>query len=184
LIAGARFLLDQNLPNAPFDAHALDRTVTYEHFSHHAPEYASVSTPDWMVYLIAAGGGFAGVVTSDKSQLGQDTELLALIDSGVNLVTWDGRQLDPVTLWGQLIAYMPQVLKVLEPDHPSVITLPNPRLQRRSGVESPGEIARARKARDRVSFSERRSRALAIMRSELEAQGRAEWLHLLDRPSS
>jgi hypothetical protein len=183
LIEGAKFLLDQNFPNAPFDAHVLDRTVTYVHFSHHAPEFAEVSTPDWMVYLIAADGGFDGVVTSDKSQLDQDTELIGLIVSGVNLITWDGRQLDPVTLWGQLIAYMPQVLRALEPDRPSVVTLPNPRLQRKSGVESPGNIARSRKVRDKLSFDERRSRALAVMRSELEAQGREEWLPLLDRSS-
>jgi hypothetical protein len=56
-------------------------------------------------------------------------------------------------------------------------------LQRKSGVESPGNIARSRKVRDKLSFDERRSRALAVMRSELEAQGREEWLPLLDRSS-
>jgi hypothetical protein len=176
-----RFLLDQNFPHPPFDVHALDRRVTYEHFSGHAPGFAKVSTPDWLVYLIARRGDFDGVVTSDRSQIEQDTELIALVISGVHLITWRSGDEDPVTLWGQLLAYTPQILKLLQSSKPAVVTIPNPRLNPRQGFDLTSDLARARKVRDKLSFNERRSAAVDLMTHDLTARGLDDWQVLLKR---
>src|SRR3954451_1216778 len=95
-----RFLLDQQFPKPPFDVHALDRSVTYEHLFDHAPRYSKQSTPDWMLHLIAAKAGFDGVVTLDRSQLDEEAELVALAIAGVSVVTWSKGDEDPIVLWG------------------------------------------------------------------------------------
>lgn len=180
--AGLRFLLDQQFPKAPFDIHALDRSVTYEHLVDYAPEFSSTSTPDWMLHLIAADGGFDGIVTIDAAQLDEETELMALNLSGQSVVTWRGGEEDVVVLWGQLLAYMPQIAKALAETSPLVIMLPNPRLNPRQHLQKPGEMARAMKRHDGVSFPERRARSVALMQRELRKRG-VEHLerHLLPR---
>jgi hypothetical protein len=80
--AGARL----NFPKPPgFDPHVLDRTVTYEHFSDRWPQHAKVSTPDWLLCLLARSGDFDGVVTLDRSQT-QSTEAVALALTKINVV--------------------------------------------------------------------------------------------------
>jgi len=175
-----RFLLDQQFPQPVFDVHSLDRTVTYEHFSQYAPRDSQVSTPDWMLHLLAADGGFDGVVTLDRSQLDEEAELIALSQAGVSVVTWKNGDEDPVVLWGQLLAYMPQVLRVMAQATPVVVTLPNPRLQLASSAMKPRDLLGAMKARDGVSFPERKQRASKIMRRELESRGRQDLLRFLE----
>lgn len=162
-----RFLLDQQFPKAPFEVQELDRSVAYEHLSDYVPQFSRTSTPDWMLHLIAAEGGFDGVVTIDAAQLTEETELMALALSGVSVVTWKGGEEDPVVLWGQLLAYMPQVAKELRMTSPIVVILPNPRLQRHDHIFKPGELARAMKRRDGTSFEERRARSVHLMTAEL-----------------
>lgn len=181
MIGRARFLLDQNFPADPVGAHRLDKRVEYVPLRVHAPEMAEETTPDWMLYIAAAAGGFEGLVTGDKAQLKQDTELIALTLTKVTLVTWKDGDDDPVTRWGQLIAYMPQILKRMEPGKGIVVSIPNPRLGSRSdAVEKPGDIARARTAGDKVSYNERRARELAFMRPALAERGRKDLLGWLD----
>lgn len=170
-----RFLLDQQFAKAPFDVHALDRNVSYEHLSDYAPEYSRTKTPDWMLHLVAAEGGFDGLVTVDHSQLEQETELVALNLSGVSIVTWRGGEEDPVVMWGQLLAYMPQIAKAIREKSPIVVTLPNPRLKAGQHIETPGNLARRMKRNDQDSFPERRTRSVAFMRDELTSRGK---LHL------
>lgn len=168
-----RLLLDEGFPHAPsgLSIETLDRTVEYSHFSDVAPDFANVRTPDWLVYLLARDLGFKALVTSDHSQLEQDEELIALSLSKINLITWKGRQEDPVVMWGQLLAYMPQVLPHL--GRPQlVIRLPNPHLQPRDHVLKVTDLIGARQVRDRLSFSERRNASLKVMRKELKKRGR------------
>lgn len=114
------------VPRPAFDVHALDRTVTYEHFSQFTPGDSKISTPDWMLHLLAADGGFDGVVTLDRSQLDEEAELVALSQAGISVVTWRKGDEDPVVLCGQLLAYMPQVLKVIHMSARSSSPSPTP----------------------------------------------------------
>jgi hypothetical protein len=178
-----RFLLDQGFPLPRFDIHALDRSVVYVHLSEYAAKYSQSSTPDWMLHLVAADGGFDGVVTLDRSQLDEEAELVALASSRVSVVTWDNGDEDPIVLWGQLLAYMPQVVKTMETIRPVVVTLPNPRLRRGSHVHRPEDLVREMGARDRVSYPERRARAVDLMLSELAKRGEDHLaVHLEQRP--
>lgn len=177
-----RFLLDQQFPKAPFDVHSIDRSVTYEHLSDYGPQYSQRSTPDWMLHLVTAEGRFDAVVTVDRSQLEEEVELVALNLSEMSVITWRGGEEDPIVLWGQLLAYMPQVVKVLSEIRPAIVTLPNPRLQNGKHIEKPGELARAMKRHDKASFPERRARSLAVMMRDLEARGEAHLgRHLLPK---
>ncbi len=181
MIQSARFLLDQNFPRDPIGTHRLDRRVEYVRLNTFAPDLSERTTPDCMLYLAAAAGGFHGLVTGDKAQLTQDTELIALSLTKIALITWRHGDDDPVTRWGQLLAYMPQILKVMEPGKGLVVTIPNPRLNAGSeAVSRPFDLARARKVKDNISFSERRARELAHMRPELAARGREDLLPWLD----
>lgn len=166
-----RFRLDQQFPPARFDIHALDRSVEYVHLSEHNPAYSTNSTPDWMIHLIAAEGGFDAVVTLDRSQLDEEAELVALASSRVSVITWSRGDEDPIVLWGQLLAYMPQIVKTLDTVAPAVITLPNPRLELRRNVDRPEDLVRAMQERDKVSYPERRARAVGMMNAELEKRG-------------
>ncbi len=178
-----RFLLDQGFPSPRFDIHALDRSVVYVHLSEHDPRYSRTSTPDWMLHLVAAEGGFDGVVTLDRSQLEEEAELVALASSQVSVVTWTGGDEDPIVLWGQLLAYMPQVVKTMKMIRPIVVTLPSPRLAPRHHVQRPEEMVRAMKERDQVSYPERRSRAVDMMQRKLAKRGEDHLaVHLEQRP--
>jgi hypothetical protein len=174
-----RFLLDQNFPDPPgFDPQQMDHRVSYTHLRVHAAELARVSTPDWMIYLAAAAGGFDGLVTQDLSQLELDTEMIALTISKISVITWQKGGDDPVALWGQLMAYMPQVVRRLDRSDPRVVTLPTARLGS-ANLHKPGDIARSRKRRDAKSFPERRAEALALMRREVKARGARHLEYLL-----
>lgn len=178
-----RFLLDQGFPPPRFDIHALDRSVVYVHLSEHDAKYSQNSTPDWMLHLVAAEGGFDGVVTLDRSQLDEEAELVALASSRISVVTWDGGDEDPIVLWGQLLAYMPQVVKTMETIRPVVVTLPNPRLKPKQHLHRPEDLVKAMVARDQVSYPERRARAVKMMRRELAKRGEdALAVHLEQRP--
>lgn len=179
-----RFLPDQNFPTDPIGTHRLDKRVEYVPLRAFAPEMAEVSTPDWMLYIAAAVAGFEGLVTGDKNQLTQDTELIALTLTKVTLVTWSHGDDDNVTRWSQLLAYMPQILKRMEPGKGMVVSIPSPRLSSSSNaVEQPSDLARARTMRDKVSFPERKARELAVMRPFLEQRGPGDLLAWLDAAS-
>jgi hypothetical protein len=180
MIDTARFLLDQGFPRDPIGTWRLDKRVEYVSLHQYAPEMSQNSTPDWLVYVAAAAGGFDGLVTGDKSQLQQDTELIALAQTRITLVTWTHGDEDAITRWGQLLAYMPQILKRMEPGKGAVISIPNPRLSASNrSIEHASDIARARKTHDNVSYNERRDRELAHMRPTLINRGYADWLPLL-----
>jgi hypothetical protein len=177
-----RLLLDQGFPVTPdgMRLDTLDRTVTYDHFSVVAAEHAKQSTPDWMVYLLAKELGYAALVTGDHSQLEQDEELVALARTGLSLVTWKGRQEDAVVMWGQLLAFMPQILPKLGPQ--VVVRLPGARLTPRDHVVKVSDLGRQRKVTDGVSWSERTGHALRSMRAELARRDATALGRHLGRP--
>ena len=179
----ARFLLDQGFPADPISVQRFDKRVEYVPLRVFRPDLAEVSTPDWMLYIAAAQAGFAGLVTGDKSQLTQDAELIALALTKLTLVTWRGGDEDPITRWGQLLTYMPQILRRMEPNRALVMSIPNPRLSQDS-VERPSDLARARQQHDNVSFPERRGQQLALMRPALVARGFHDWLAWLNEAAN
>lgn len=177
-----RFLLDQGFPKPPAGFEQLDASVEYIHFSDAAPDLARTSTPDWMVYLFAAARQFDGLVTGDISQVNQETELVALAHTSLCVVTWRGaHNVSPVTKWGQILAYMPQVLKHAEHARDgSVVVLPSPVL-RAANVERAANLGRALAETDPTSWNERRSANLRLMRAELEQRGARDLAAILDR---
>jgi hypothetical protein len=173
-----RFLLDQNFPHPVIDIHSLDARVQYQHLDDFDRRLAATSTPDWMVYLAAQVGAFHGIVTRDRSQLQQDEEIVALTRTSLTVVTWRRPIEDPVTEWGQLLAYMPQILKVMHEVGPAICLLPEPRLAA-SGVDKPINAARRRAAEQRRTVSELRSETYRSMRTELRKRKREDLEELL-----
>ena len=135
-----RLLLDQGFPKPPgFDLHELDQTIEVVHLSDFAPELAERSTPDWAVYCFAAEAGFDAIVARDRSQMDQVAEMWVLTRlSGFSLITWRKGTDDPVREWGQLLAYLPEIKKVMRQGKPRAILLPSPTLQS-ANLVSPNE---------------------------------------------
>lgn len=156
--------------------HLLDAKVEYLHLSTFDPALAAVSTPDWMMYLVAQAAGFDGVVTRDRSQLDEPEHLVALLQSRLSVVTWRKGIDDPVTEWGQLMAFMPQVLKAIDAHGPSIFLLPVPRLDKATHIENPREAAYQLAIRRSQSFPEMRDEALALMEQELRRRNRLDLL--------
>jgi hypothetical protein len=123
------------------------------------------------------------VVTLDRRQLTQSVEAVALAVTKINVVTWVNGDEDPVVLWGQLLAYMPQVCARLEAGRAWVFTIPNPRLGPRQMVR-PNDLHAELERRDGTRFTQRRQDAERIMRAELARRGLAELLPLLRRTQS
>ena len=119
------------------------------------------------------------VVTLDRAQLDEENELVALALSRGSVVTWDHGDEDPVVLWGQLLAYMPQVLKVMRAVAPVVVILPNPRLQSRRNSVRPRQLLGEMKLKDGIDFPQRKRRAVASMRAELEVRRKTDLARFL-----
>jgi hypothetical protein len=159
----------------------LDTRFEYVHLHDFDPRLARVATPDWMIYLIAEQASFAGVVTRDRSQLDQDAELVVLSRGRLSVVTWRTSVEDAVTEWGQLLAYRPQVVHLLERRGPGIVLLPAPRLDAHH-FEAPDASARARASRLRTSYPEFTTSAVNVMERYLEHRKRDD-LQLLLRGS-
>lgn len=169
-MARLRWLLDQNFPKPRFDADQLDARVEYIHLYDFNPPFSRTSTPDWLLHLAASDAGYDGVVTTDPSQLDQDEEAIALMATRLTVVTWTRRIDDPVVLWGSLISFMPEVLKRIAQQGPSLVTLPVPkitsdRVEKTAGVG--GRVAASR----RTSLPELRAEVVPDMKAELVDRG-------------
>lgn len=128
-----RLLLDQGFPNPPgFVVKTIDHTVDVLSLHTFDRTLAENSTPDWLLYCVAASAGFDALVTRDRSQLDQLVEMYVLSRlSSFTIITWKKPIEDPVREWGQLLAYLPEVKKHLQPRsgvsiRPEVILLPAP----------------------------------------------------------
>jgi hypothetical protein len=144
-----RLLLDQGFPNPPgFRPESVDRNLSVKHLSHWRPDLSARRTPDWVVYCEAALAGFNALVTRDFSQVEQAEEMLALDRlRDFHIVSWRQRMDDPVSEWGQLLAYLPQLRRFLGEHQSRVIFLPVPSLTTNNNVHAPkrylGQIATA-----------------------------------------
>lgn len=167
----SRFLLDQNFPAPILDVSAVDDTVEYVALETFDASLTRMGTPDWLIYLSAAeDGSFTGVVTRDSSQLDAPEELVALTYTAISLVTWKQPIEDPIKEWGQLIAYMPEVLRRIERDGPRVFLLPHPRLSI-ANVHAPRALLGQLASREGRSFPEIREEARRSIREELGVRG-------------
>jgi hypothetical protein len=165
-----KLLLDQNFPSPIVDLSSVDASVEVVSLDSFDRELTKPRTPDWLIYLRAAEGGFDAVVTRDRSQLDEAEEMVSLVDSGMNVVTWRHAIEDPIQEWGQLLAYMPLVRNKLEDETSTVLLLPKPSLSKDQVLKAhalAGEIA----ANRMVAFAELRTEARTNMKTDLTARG-------------
>jgi hypothetical protein len=150
-----RLLLDQGFPKPPaFSVTALDQTVEVVHFYDFDRSLSQNSTPDWMVYCLAADAGFDGLVARDRSQLDQLAEMFVLSRfRGFSVITWRKAIEDPVREWGQLLAYLPEVKRRLRQGPGQAILLPSSTLKP-DNLHNPADKIRMEAKAQRLSVAQ------------------------------
>lgn len=174
-----KLLLDQGFPKpSGFDIHAIDRTIEVVHLHDFDPALAKNSTPDWVLYCTAVTKGFDALVTRDQAQLHQPVEMFVLSClRAFTVITWKKPIEDPVREWGQLLAYLPEVKKLLEGTagnsrRPEAIMLPAPTLSAQNVVRASDGIG-VYASKHKISHREVRDEALAEVRDWLAMMSRA-----------
>jgi hypothetical protein len=166
-----RLLLDEGFPSPPgFRPDMVDATVEVTALREFDRSLVGASVPDWYIYLRAHEAGFDALVTRDWHQSQQVEERWTLAQTDLSVVTWRRPIEDPVREWGQLLAYLPEIRRMVADHGPSVIFLPSPRLDRKSldkATEMLGQLA----ADLGVSGQQVRNQARQIVRSELTSIG-------------
>lgn len=167
-----RLLLDQGFPNPPdFAVRNLDATVDVVHLFNFDRRLSEASTPDWVLYCVAAQAGFDALVARDRSQLDQLVEMFTLSRlPGFAVVTWRRPIEDPVREWGQLLAYLPEVKKRLRDPKPRAILLPEPKLTA-DNVYDPRDALGTEARRQGISLQQVRSEARRAMHDWLDMTG-------------
>ena len=171
-----RLLLDQGFPKPPgFAVRAVDQTVDVIHLHDFAPTLSATSTPDWMLYCVAAEAGFHALVARDRSQLDQVVEMYVLSRlQAFTVITWRKAIEDPVREWGQLLAYLPEVKKHLGVGPSRVLLLPAPTLTSQNLVDPAATLGLEAK---RLGISNKQARE--------EAQGEIrDWLRMMREDES
>jgi hypothetical protein len=97
---------------------------------------SSDGTPDWYLYLRAEEARFNALVTRDWRQSAQAEEMWALTRTQLSVVTWADPINDAVAEWGQLLAYMSEILKLIDSHGNCVVLLPHPRLNKRNVIRA------------------------------------------------
>ena len=163
-----RLLLDQGFPKPPgFTLSAVDTTVEAVHLYEFDAQLSSNSTPDWVLYCVAAEAGFDALVARDRAQLDQLAEMYVLSRlAAFTVITWRKPIEDPLREWGQLIAYLPEVKKHLGQGSPKAILLPAPTLTVQN-LHDPVETIGIEARRRGVSNRQARQYAVAEMRDWL-----------------
>ncbi|MGI9079712.1 MAG: hypothetical protein ACR2GF_02630 [Acidimicrobiales bacterium] len=180
-----RFLLDQNFPEVEvLDPHSVDRSVEYVHIRQWRPDLVA-NVPDWLIYFEAELASFTGVVTKDWHQSVQAEEAFAIAHTKPAVVTWRSPPDDPVVEWAMVIAYMPEVKKILAGRRdPPFIFLPSPHLDSRNvrkRDEALGLLAKERA----ISNAQARREAHASIVEHLTTEGlRQELFDLANRKSN
>lgn len=146
-----KLLLDQGFPNpVGFDVRSVDSSLDVVHLSAYDRSLSEESTPDWLLYWIAHHDGFDAFVTRDLAQRTQTVEMYVLSRlAGFSIITWTRAIEDPVTEWGQLIAYLPEIRKKFDNDASrrrsgTIILLPRPTLTAQNLLDATnvfGELA-------------------------------------------
>jgi hypothetical protein len=161
-----RLLLDQGFPKPPgFEPSDVDRQLEWTHLWDWKRDLSERSTPDWVLYCEASAGGFDALVTRDFTQAEQAEEMVCLsLLRDFHVISWRQRMEDPISEWGQLLAYLPAIRRYVSEHESRVIFLPVPTLANDRNVSPPrqfiGQIATSR----RQSVSQVRREALEAMR--------------------
>lgn len=182
-----RFLLDQNFPeiDAVLDPHSVDRSVRFHHIRQWRPDLIEADTPDWLIYFEAELAGFTGLVTKDWHQSVQEEEAFAITHTKLSVVTWREPPDDPVVEWAMVIAYMPEIKKILAAasKNPPFVFLPNPTLSGRSTMARNEAIGILAKERGVSNWQVRREAKASIL-DYLTSQGlRQDLIDLAERTS-
>lgn len=166
-----RLLLDEGFPSPPgFRPATIDATVEVVALREFDASLAGSSTPDWYLYLRAQESGFDALVTRDWHQSEQIEELWALSRTDLSVVTWRRPIEDPVREWGQLLAYLPEIRRMIVENGPSIVFLPSPRLDRKSLEKATGMLGQL--ATDLgISTQQIRDQARQIVEEELNRRG-------------
>jgi hypothetical protein len=146
-----RLLLDEGFPSPPgFRPEMVDATVEVVALREFDETLTGSGTPDWYLYLRAHEAGFDALVTRDWHQSEQIEELWTLSRTDLSVVTWHRPIEDAVREWGQLLAYLPEIRRMISENGPSnrLPPIPPPRAQEsgegnrnaRSAVSGPGHI--------------------------------------------
>jgi hypothetical protein len=169
-----RLLLDEGFPSPPgFRPETVDATVEVVSLREFDSALTGSSTPDWYLYLRAHEAGFDALVTRDWHQSEQIEELWTLSRTDLSVVTWRRPIEDPVREWGQLLAYLPEVRRMIEDHGPSIVFMPSPRLDRKNLEKATGMLGQL--ARDLgISTQQVRDQAREIVREELVQRGEME----------
>ncbi len=162
-----RLLLDEGFPSPPgFRPESVDATVEVVSLREFDATLTGASTPDWYLYLHAHEAGFDALVTRDWHQSEQPEELWALTRTNLSIVTWRRSTEDPVREWGQLLAYLPEIRRMIDTHGPSIVFLPSPRLDNKS-VEKASDLI-GRLASDLgISAAQVRHQARDVIEDEL-----------------
>lgn len=166
-----RLLLDEGFPSPPgFRPETVDATVEVVGLRAFDADLTGSSTPDWYLYLRAHEAGFDALVTRDWHQSEQVEELWTLSRTDLSVVTWKKPIEDPIREWGQLLAYLPEVRRMINQHGPSIVFLPSPRLDGRSIEKATGLMGQL--ATDLgISVKEVRDQARLVVDAELAARG-------------
>lgn len=180
-----RFLLDQNFPEVDFlDPQSVDRSVEFEHLRQWRPDLVA-NTPDWVIYLEAELARFTGLVTHDWHQSVQAEEAFAISQTKLAVITWREPPDDPVVSWATVIAYMPEVKKILagRRDAPFVF-LPSPRLDSRNVQNGTGALGKVASELGISNAQARRTAKASILNHVVTAGLRQELVDLVERKST
>lgn len=165
-----RLLLDEGFPTpARFRPEDVDASLEVVPLRELDPALAGSRTPDWYLYLRAHEAGFDALVTRDWHQSEQSEELWTLTRTELSIVTWKRPVEDPIREWGQLLAYLPEIRRVIGAHGPSIVFLPSPRLSARPDRASQalGRLANER----RLSTAQVMQEARTLVRDELAQRG-------------
>ena len=118
------------------------------------PDLVRARTPDWYIYLRAAEAGYHALVTRDWHQTELPEEMWVLSRLPLAIISWKKPMDDPVTEWGHLLAYLPQLKRRIDDAKGRVILLPVPRLNAENTVrpsDALGALAQERGVAVRAS---------------------------------
>lgn len=166
-----RLLLDEGFPSPPgFELATVDATVEATTLQSFDPDLAGSSTPDWYLYLRAHEAGFDALVTRDWHQSEQVEEMWALSHTQLSIVTWRRGVNDPVRLWGQMLAYLPEIRRMIREHGPSIVLLPAVQLSKSNLEKASGRLGIV--ANDLgISTQEVRDEGQRLVTEQLESRG-------------
>ena len=174
-----RLLLDEGFPSPPgFDIGVVDDSVEVMALRNLDRGLTGTSTPDWYLYLRAAQEGFDALVTQDSDQLTQAEELWVISNTKLSLITWRKPIHDPIREWGQLLAYLPEIRRLIQQHGPSLVLLPTPRLGKKNLEKASSNLGILAK-KESVSKQQVKTEARQAVVQELKRRGETDLLSLL-----